>query len=47
MYGTWTLFEKFHRLVLLKYQNNTGAKCEWMHDCGKFVMNGTDWQLVC
>ena len=47
MYGTWTLVEKFHWLVPLKYENNTKAICEWRPKCGKYVMNGIDWQLVC
>ena len=47
MHGTWILFEKFHWWVLLKYKNNTEAICEWRLNCGKYVMNGTDLQLVC
>ena len=47
MHGTWILVEKFHWQVLLKYKNNTEAICEWRLRCGKYVMNGTDWQLVC
>ena len=42
MYGIWKLSKKFHWWVLLKYKNNTGATCEWMHNDGKYVMNGTD-----
>ena len=33
--------------MLLKYKYNTGAMCEWRLNCGKYVINGTDWQLVC
>ena len=29
------------------YKNNTEAICEWRLTCGKYVMNGTDLQLVC
>ena len=47
MYATWILFEKFHWQVLLKYTNNTEAISDWRLNCGKYVMNGTDWQLVC
>ena len=47
MYGTGILFEKFHWQVPLKYQNNTEAMCEWRLNWGKYVMNGTDWHLVC
>ena len=47
MYGTWILFEKLHWQVLLKYKNNTEAICEWKLNCGKYVMNGTEWQLAC
>ena len=47
MYGTWILFEKFHWYVLLKYKQNPEAIYEWRPKCGKYVMNGTDWQLVC
>ena len=28
-------------------KNNTEAICEWRLDCGKYVMNRTDLQLVC
>ena len=27
-------------------KNNTEGICEWRPKCGKYVMNGTDWQLV-
>ena len=47
MYGTWNWFEKFYWQVLLKYKNNTEAVCEWRPKYGKYVMNDTDWQLVC
>ena len=26
---------------------NTEAICEWKFNCGKYVMNGTEWQLAC
>ena len=37
---------KFNWKVLLTHQNNTGTISEFMHNCSKWVVNFTNWQIV-